>query len=131
MCMADHENCSALINLRVLPQKIVALVDKADGLPALGDQVRAKLVDTRQAVLNITRSTDVGGAHTALMRASSTVRHPYVDPINVVQAELLMRLRALEKRDDLSDTEQEEKEILKDALIVSITGIAQGMRNSG
>jgi len=97
----------------------------------LGEQVREKLVGTRQAVLNITRSTDVGGSHQALMRASSTVRHPYVDPINVVQAELLRRLRALDARSDPSKEELEEKEILKDALIVSITGIAQGMRNSG
>jgi len=106
-----------------------ALVDKA-GM-GLGEQVRDKLVDTRQAVLDITRSTDVGGAHAALMRASSQVRHPYVDPINVVQAELLRRVRALDSRADLRDEEQEEKELLKDALIVSITGIAQGMRNSG
>jgi phosphoenolpyruvate carboxylase len=106
-----------------------ALVDKS-GM-GLGELVREKLVGTRQAVLNITRSTDVGGSHQALMRASSTVRHPYVDPINVVQAELLRRLRALDARSDLSKEELEEKEILKDALIVSITGIAQGMRNSG
>lgn len=97
----------------------------------LGEQVRDKLVDTRQSVLDITRSTDVGGAHAALMRASSTVRHPYVDPINVCQAELLRRLRALDQRSDLSKEEKEEKELLKDALIVSITGIAQGLRNSG
>jgi phosphoenolpyruvate carboxylase len=106
-------------------------VDKKDGLPGLGEQVREKLVETRQAVRDITQSTDVGGSHQALIRASSTVRHPYVDPINVVQAELLKRLRTLENRTDLSDDEEEQKEILKDALIVSITGIAQGMRNSG
>jgi phosphoenolpyruvate carboxylase len=106
-------------------------VDKKDGLPALGKQVRDKLVETRQAVLNVTQSTYVGGSHQQLIRASSTVRHPYVDPINVVQAELLKRIRTLDKRTDLSDEEKEQKEILKDALIVSITGIAQGLRNSG
>lgn len=106
-----------------------ALVDKA--CMGVGEAVREKLVGTREAVLDITRSSDVAGAHSALMRASSTVRHPYVDPINVVQAELLRRLRALDARSDLSNEELEEKELLKDALIVSITGIAQGMRNSG
>lgn len=105
------------------------MVDKAGA--GLGEQVRNKLVDTRQSVLDITRSTDVGGAHAALMRASSTVRHPYVDPINVVQAELLRRLRALDQLSELSKEQKEEKELLKDALIVSITGIAQGLRNSG
>ena len=67
----------------------------------------------------------------ALLRASSQIRHPYVDPVNVVQAELLKRLRGLDKRNDLGADELEQKEILKDALIVSITGVAQGMRNSG
>jgi phosphoenolpyruvate carboxylase len=108
---------------------ITVLVDK-EGME-LGEQVRDKLVNTRQAVLDITRSTDVGGAHAALMRASSQVRHPYVDPINCVQAELLRRIRAFDARSDLSKEEEEEKELLKDALIVSITGIAQGLRNSG
>jgi phosphoenolpyruvate carboxylase len=95
-------------------------------------EVREKLVQTRKAVLDVTQSKDVGGAHVALLRASSQIRHPYVDPINVVQAELLKRLRSLEKRaDHLDPSELEQREVLKDALIVSITGVAQGMRNSG
>jgi phosphoenolpyruvate carboxylase len=108
------------------------LVDKTEELTSLGKEVRGKLVQTRQAVLNVTQSQDVGGVHVALLRASSTIRHPYVDPINVVQAEVLKRARALDKKgDDLSDKERKQKETLKDALIVSITGIAEGMRNSG
>ena len=97
----------------------------------MGREVREKLVQTRQAVLDVTQSKDVGGSHMALLRASSQIRHPYVDPVNVVQAELLKRLRGLDKRNDLGADELEQKEILKDALIVSITGVAQGMRNSG
>ena len=107
------------------------LVDKTGELMKLGEEVRAKLVETRQAVLNVTKSQDVGGAHVALLRASSTIRHPYVDPCNVMQAELLKRYRAMETKENLSETEQEEKDILRDALIMSINGIAQGMRNSG
>jgi phosphoenolpyruvate carboxylase len=90
------------------------------------------LVQTRQAVLDVTQSTDVAGAHVALLRASSTIRHPYVDPINVVQAELLKRLRSLDKKShELLPEEAELKETLKDALVISITGVAEGMRNSG
>jgi phosphoenolpyruvate carboxylase len=109
------------------------LVDKSPPeLLGLGVEVREKLVQTRKAVLDVTQSKDVGGAHVALLRASSQIRHPYVDPINVVQAELLKRLRSLEKRaDHLDPSELEQREVLKDALIVSITGVAQGMRNSG
>lgn len=100
-------------------------------LLALGEEVRNKLVQTRQAILSVTKSKDVAGVHVALQRASSLIRHPYVDPLNVIQAELLKRLRALDKRDSLTEEEQDEQLILQDALLVSINGIAQGMRNSG
>jgi len=107
------------------------LVDKKAGLMSLGEEVRKKLVQTRQAVLDVTESKEFGGQHVALMRASNQVRHPFVDPINVVQAELLKRLRAMDAKKDLTPAEQKEKETLQDALIVSINGIAQGMGNSG
>ena len=108
------------------------LVDKSGDLMKLGGEVRDKLVQTRQAILDVTQSKDVAGVHVALQRASSVIRHPYVDPVNVIQAELLKRLRALEKKgDNLSPAEAEESEVLKDALKISINGIAQGMKNSG
>jgi phosphoenolpyruvate carboxylase len=107
------------------------LVDKTGGLMKLGEEMRDKLVLTRESVLEVTQSKDFAGAHSALMRASSTIRHPYVDPVNVIQAELLKRLRAIEKKRNLSPEETESSEVLKDAIIVSINAIAQGMRNSG
>jgi phosphoenolpyruvate carboxylase len=108
------------------------LVDKSvDGLMKLGEEVRAKLVQTRQAILDVTQSQKVAGVHVALQRASSLIRHPYVDPLNVIQAELLKRLRKLEKRTDLTPEEVEEKETLQDAMILTINGIASGMKNSG
>ena len=108
------------------------LVDKSGDLMKLGGEVRDKLVQTRQAILDVTQSKDVAGVHVALQRASSVIRHPYVDPVNVIQAELLKRLRAMEKKgDNLTPGEAEESEVLKDALKISINGIAQGMKNSG
>ncbi|CAJ1949153.1 unnamed protein product [Cylindrotheca closterium] len=107
------------------------LVDKASGLMELGEEVRMKLVETRQAVLDITKSTNMAGHHVALQRASSLIRSPYVDPLNVIQAELLKRLRVYESQDELTPEEKEEFDTLKNALVVSINGIAQGMRNSG
>jgi phosphoenolpyruvate carboxylase len=105
------------------------LVDK-DWLP-LGEEIREKLVQTRQAVLNVTESKEFAGAHVALQRASSQIRHPYIDPVNVVQAELLKRYRALEKKEELTSEEEELKQTLMDALVLSINAIAQGMKNSG
>lgn len=97
----------------------------------LGEEVREKMVQTRQAVLDVTQSTNVAGVHVALQRASNRIRSPYVDPLNVIQAELLRRFRAIDQREDLTPEEEEEKQSLADAIIVSINGIAQGMRNSG
>jgi phosphoenolpyruvate carboxylase len=48
------------------------------------------------------------------------VRNPYVDPINLVQVELLRRLRGSEPDPGLFD-----------AFVVTVNGIAAGMRNTG
>lgn len=101
------------------------LVEKTDDLAKLGEDVREKLVETRQAVLNISGSNEFGGPHVALLRATSQIRNPYVDSINCVQAELLKELRGM------GDEESEVKNVRKDALMISIGGIAQGMRNTG
>ena len=53
-----------------------------------------------------------------VLRRSIDVRNPYVDPINVVQAEVLRRMRA---GDDS----------LRDAVVVAVNGVAAGMRNTG
>jgi len=107
------------------------LVDKTEELISLGKEVKERLVETRQAVLDVTESKDVSGIHVALMRASNLIRNPFCDPLNVAQAEILKRLRAIDRKGDLTAEELEEKYTFEDALVVSINGIAQGMRNSG
>ena len=62
------------------------------------------------------------------------VRNPYVDPLNVLQAEIMKRLRESTAEGLITPLSSEEKDIkttLEDALIVSVNGIAQGMKNSG
>lgn len=107
------------------------LVDPS--LTSLGDEIRDKLVETRQAVIDISGAQEISGPHVQLMRASSIIRNPYVDSINVVQAELLKVLRSMPDDDspDLTPELKELKNIRVDALLLSIKGIAQGMKNSG
>jgi phosphoenolpyruvate carboxylase len=50
------------------------------------------------------------------------LRNPYVDPINIVQVELLRRYRAPGGRED---------EALRKALLLSLLGVAAGLRNAG
>jgi len=100
---------------------------------SLGDEVRQKLVETRKAVIDVSGATEISGPHIQLMRASSTIRNPYVDSINLVQAEILKVLRSMPEDDspELTPELKEIKNLRNDALLLSIKGIAQGMRNSG
>jgi phosphoenolpyruvate carboxylase len=100
---------------------------------SLGDEMRDKLVETRQAVIDVSGAKEISGPHVQLMRASSTIRNPYVDSINVVQAEILKVLRSMpdDNSPDLTPELKNIKDIRTDALLLSIKGIAQGMKNSG
>ncbi len=88
-------------------------------LRGLGEQLRNRLEETIRAVLQVT-----GHAHlladNPVLRRSIDVRNPYVDPINLVQVELLSRIR--QAGDDPA---------LLDAFLVTVNGVAAGMRNTG
>jgi phosphoenolpyruvate carboxylase len=89
-------------------------------LRALGEQLRHHLRDAEAALLAVTGHEHLL-ADNPVLRRSIDVRNPYVDPINLVQVELLSRLRA----DDANDP------ALWDAFTVTVNGIAAGMRNTG
>jgi len=90
-----------------------------ESLRPLGAQLRDALAETRAALLTVT-GTDALLDDNPVLRRSIAVRNPYVDPINLVQVELLRRLR--ENPDDAG---------VLDALLVTINGVAAGMRNTG
>ena len=90
-----------------------------DELRPLGLDVRQRLARAVDAVLSVTGHRALLEANSVLRR-SIDVRNPYVDPINLVQVELLRRLRAPDP--DAS---------LFDAFVVTVNGIAAGMRNTG
>ena len=89
-------------------------------LQAFGEDLRARLEGATNQVLTI-----IGGAHLLdaypVLRRSIEVRNPYVDPINLVQIELLRRLRTSSETDDE----------LWHAFMITVNGIAAGMRNTG
>ncbi|KAL7558229.1 hypothetical protein ACA910_016109 [Epithemia clementina (nom. ined.)] len=86
----------------------------------LGSEVRQAHLETEQAVLDLTNHSELAENNKILLR-KLTVRNPYVDCLNVLQAETLRRLRERGTED----------KILKDALLISITGVANGMGNTG
>ena len=89
-------------------------------LRELGAELREKLQGTVKALQQISGRADLLD-NNPVMRWSVQVRNPYTDPLHLLQAELMGRLR------DGGDADPR----LESALMVTITGIAAGMRNTG
>jgi phosphoenolpyruvate carboxylase len=92
-------------------------------LQSIGEALRERLRQATTAVLE-----SAGHARllqdNAVLRRSIDVRNPYVDPINLLQIELLARYRQPEAADGRAD-------MLRHALLITINGVAAGMRNTG
>ena len=86
-------------------------------LRALGVHLRGCLTETSDRLLEALGREQLL-TEQPVLRRSIDVRNPYVDPLNLLQAELLRRTRAGD-------------ELLDDALVITINGIAAGMRNTG
>ena len=98
-------------------------------LQELGSDLRASLALTRERILAVTGCEDMSNGFRLLQRSMKT-RYPYVDPLNVIQAELLKRLRKLNAI-SVPAEQCADKSVLEDTVIVSVNGISQGMKNSG
>eukprot|EP00566_Odontella_aurita_P005683 CAMPEP_0113554092 /NCGR_PEP_ID=MMETSP0015_2-20120614/15961_1 /TAXON_ID=2838 /ORGANISM="Odontella" /LENGTH=575 /DNA_ID=CAMNT_0000455203 /DNA_START=248 /DNA_END=1975 /DNA_ORIENTATION=+ /assembly_acc=CAM_ASM_000160 len=88
----------------------------------LGQHVRKIHAETENNVLDLTGHTTLSEDNVTL-RQLMQVRNRYVDCLNILQVETLSRLRS-------SEDEVEQKK-LNDALLTTITGIANGMGNTG
>ncbi|MDA0119835.1 phosphoenolpyruvate carboxylase [Vibrio sp. T11.5] len=86
----------------------------------LGDKLRAQLQQDIKAVLNVENNENLMQSD-PWGQESIRLRNIYVEPLNMLQAELLYRTRQ-------NDTASPE---LEEALMVTIAGIAAGMRNTG
>jgi phosphoenolpyruvate carboxylase len=92
-----------------------------DELKPLGADLRGRLDRTIATVLEVTGRKELL-ADNGVLRRSINVRNPYVDPINLVQIELLRRLRA---------QGHEAGQDVWTAFMITVNGIAAGMRNTG
>lgn len=90
----------------------------AEELRPVGEDLRRRLGRCIDEIRRVTGHDHLLESNPVLRR-SIDVRNPYVDPINVVQAEILRRYRA------------SGDEALRDAFVVTVNGIAAGMRNTG
>ena len=65
-----------------------------------------------------------------VLQKSIRLRNPYVDPLSYLQVELLKRLRALPLDDDSEEMKTARRD-LRAAVLLSINGVAAGMKNTG
>ncbi|XP_051145691.1 phosphoenolpyruvate carboxylase 4 [Andrographis paniculata] len=85
----------------------------------LGKDLRGELSTAEEYVLLITGHEKLSENNRSLRKLIES-RLPYLNPMNMLQVEILKRLR----RDN-------ENKKLRDALLITINGIAAGMRNTG
>jgi phosphoenolpyruvate carboxylase len=125
--------CSGWFVLRQLLDDIEAMLARADleiaqaynvlaaePLHRFFADIRAEYAQACAAVLRIKGHAALLDGDPTLQR-SIQLRNPYVDPMNLMQIDLLQRWRATQ-RDDRD---------LFEALLASISGIAQGLQSTG
>lgn len=86
----------------------------------LGEELRTLLTEDINTVLTITDDISLM-ADLPWIAESVALRNIYIEPLNLLQAELLNRSR---KHSD-------ENSVVEQGLMITISGIAAGMRNSG
>lgn len=94
------------------------LVEDADE-KAIGQSIRERYETTVRTLLMVTGHRRLCD-HNPLLQHLLSLRNSFLDPINILQVQILRELR--EKPGDKA---------LRDALMITINGIAAGMRNTG
>ncbi|MFP8965588.1 phosphoenolpyruvate carboxylase [Pokkaliibacter sp. CJK22405] len=93
-----------------------------ESLQPLGTSLRERLASMITRFKQL-RERDELLSHNPVIKHSIGVRNPYIDPLHLLQAELMRRERLYGRENVPSKIDQ--------ALMVTMTGIAAGMRNTG
>ncbi len=102
---------SGLVPDRALAQKIYAMI-------------QAEYERTVRAVLAIKDQHELMEGEPVIQH-STRQRNPYVDPLNFLQVEMLRKLRSL------TDPAGKEAHAIREVIVLTINGIAAGLRNTG
>lgn len=116
--IANMEMVLAKADLAIA-ERYAGLVEDRPLAERIFGEIRAEWDRTVQAVLAITRQSELLG-HNPALAAVIQSRLPYIDPLNHLQIELIQRRR---RGDD--------GQAVRDGIHLTINGIAAGLRNSG
>ncbi len=113
----DVEMVLAKADLAIAERYLILCESRFD---ALFEEIRQEYQQTRSLILDL-KGSDVLLAHSPAIARAIELRNPYVDPLNLMQVDLLERWRLSDRKD----------QHLLGALLASINGIAQGLQNTG
>lgn len=116
--VSNVEMALAKTDMEIAERYVRALVDP--GLHHVFELIRAEFDRTIREVLTVTRQQRLLDRSPVLQRTLS-VRAPYIDPLNYLQISLLARQRSGQDPDPLRER----------ALLLTINGIAAGLKNTG
>ena len=91
----------------------------------VGKQLRQQLNQDIELVLAVTENEKLMD-NIPWIEQAVQLRNTYIDPLNLLQVELLERYRQQESEPTSNDTS-----LIENALMISISGIAAGLRNTG
>jgi len=105
---------------------LIAAVYSDLAVPPVRDEVFPRLREEHErtvaALLRLTGEKELL-EHAPWLQRSIKVRNPYIDPMNYVQVALLRKLRF--------EPGAADENALREAVLLSVNGIAAGLRNTG
>ena len=101
-----------------------AYVTTLGGDMALLARLEEEFERTVRALLQI-RESDFLLRDNLVLRSAIALRNPYVDPLSLIQIALM------KKKEQLGDSDKAERERVDAVLATTVSGIAQGLRNTG
>ncbi len=108
-----------------IAERYAQLADDSEALTRIGAMISSEFTRSRDAVLSLIQRSELLDG-TPWLKESIRVRNRYIDPLNLVQIELLRRLRGAG-----DDADPKRLEDLRHLASLTIKGLAAGMRTTG
>jgi phosphoenolpyruvate carboxylase len=105
--------------------KYAELSEDADAQKKLWGMIARERDRTRKVILDLVEGDELL-SNTPWLQSSIAIRNPHIDPLNLIQIELLRRKRKAQAAND-----EKEHERLRALLRLTVQGVAAGMRTTG